>query len=103
MLFTIIFLPLILVCDCYSPKTHFNLFRNQLIVNTVTNDVIPPLKKEKPLKVLLLVEPTPFTYISGYANRFKEMLTYLKEAGDDVHILTPDETIDPPSSFWDTI
>ena len=99
MFLTIIFLLLIHVGDCYSPKTHFNLFRNQLRMNTVTNDIIPPLKKEKPLKILLLVEPTPFTYISGYANRFKEMLSYLKQAGDIVHILTPDETIDPPNNF----
>lgn len=37
-----------------------------------------------------MVEPTPFTYISGYANRFKEMLKYLHKAGDEVHVLTPD-------------
>jgi hypothetical protein len=35
----------------------------------------------KPLKILLLVEPTPFNYVSGYANRFKEMLTHLKDMG----------------------
>ncbi len=99
MLIIIIFLLLIHVGDCYFPKTHFNPFKNQLRMNTVTNDIIPPLKKEKPLKILLLVEPTPFTYISGYANRFKEMLSYLKQAGDIVHILTPDETIDPPNNF----
>ena len=43
-----------------------------------------------PLKVLLLVEPTPFTYISGYSNRFKEMLNYLNFAGDKVYIFTTD-------------
>ena len=32
---------------------------------------IPPLASTPPLRVLLIVEPTPFTYISGYANRFK--------------------------------
>jgi hypothetical protein len=37
------------------------------------------------MKIVLLVEPTPFNYVSGYANRFKEMLKYLKEAGDEVH------------------
>jgi hypothetical protein len=30
-----------------------------------------PLTQTPPLKVALLVEPTPFNYISGYANRFK--------------------------------
>lgn len=37
-----------------------------------------------------MVEPTPFTHVSGYANRFKEMLKFMKKAGDDVHILTVD-------------
>lgn len=52
--------------------------------------IIPPLSERPPFKVLLLVEPTPFTYISGYSNRFKEMLNYLHRAGDKVEILTPD-------------
>ena len=30
-------------------------------------------------QVSLLVEPTPFTHVSGYSNRFKEMLRFLKE------------------------
>lgn len=37
-----------------------------------------------------MVEPTPFTHVSGYANRFKEMLKFMRKAGDDVHILTVD-------------
>ena len=37
-----------------------------------------------------MVEPTPFTHVSGYANRFKEMLKFMKKAGDDVSILTVD-------------
>ena len=37
-----------------------------------------------------MVEPTPFTHVSGYANRFKEMLKFLKKAGDEVDILTVD-------------
>lgn len=44
----------------------------------------------RPRKVCLMVEPTPFTHVSGYANRFKEMLKFLKKAGDDVDILTVD-------------
>lgn len=37
-----------------------------------------------------MVEPTPFTHVSGYANRFKEMLKFLAKAGDKVDILTVD-------------
>lgn len=51
------------------------------------------------MKVLLLVEPTPFNYVSGYANRFKEMLGYMKEAGDEVQVITPDSDPHPPTEF----
>lgn len=34
----------------------------------------PNLKATPPMKVALLVEPTPFTHVSGYSNRFREML-----------------------------
>jgi hypothetical protein len=50
----------------------------------------PPLRRHPPRKICLMVEPTPFTHVSGYANRFKEMLKFLKKAGDDVDILTVD-------------
>jgi glycosyltransferase involved in cell wall biosynthesis len=61
--------------------------------------VVPPLATEPPLKVLLMVEPTPFNYVSGYANRFKEMLKFLKQAGDDVHVLTADKDPQPPTEY----
>ena len=52
-----------------------------------------------PLRILLLVEPTPFTYVSGYSNRFKEMLQHIKKAGNIVHILTPDDSANPPTHY----
>ena len=55
----------------------------------VTADA-PPLKRNPKRKICLMVEPTPFTHVSGYANRFKEMLKFLKKAGDEVDILTVD-------------
>lgn len=63
------------------------------------SDVLPPLDYEPPRKVLLCVEPTPFNYISGYANRFQEMLKFLKKGGDDVRIVTADSDSKPPTSF----
>ena len=50
----------------------------------------PPLRRNPPRKVCLMIEPTPFTHVSGYANRFKEMLKFLRKAGDDVDVLTVD-------------
>ena len=66
---------------------------------SLQHESIPPLRTEPPRKVLLCVEPTPFNYISGYANRFQEMLKYLKQAGDDVSIFTADSDPNPPKSF----
>jgi len=37
-----------------------------------------------------MVEPTPFTHVSGYSNRFKEMLKFMQKAGDNVEIMTVD-------------
>ena len=60
---------------------------------------IPPLDDRPPRKVALLVEPTPFTHVSGYSNRFKEMLKFLKKGGDDAEVITPDDSPDRPSHF----
>jgi len=62
-------------------------------------DEIPPLTQKPGRKVALLVEPTPFTHVSGYSNRFKEMLRYLKAGGDTMEVITPDDTADRPSDF----
>lgn len=79
---------------------------NALRPTSLASKAIPALTTEPPLKILLLVEPTPFNYISGYSNRFKEMLKYLKKANDDVVIISPDRTtynkppeITPPKEF----
>jgi sulfoquinovosyltransferase len=53
-------------------------------------DSAPPLKRNPPRRICLMVEPTPFTHVSGYANRFKEMLKFMSKAGDEVDILTVD-------------
>jgi sulfoquinovosyltransferase len=51
---------------------------------------VPPLSRHPPRKVCFMIEPTPFTHVSGYANRFQEMLKYLHKAKDNVDILTVD-------------
>lgn len=53
----------------------------------------------EPLKILLIVEPTPFGYTSGYSNRFKEMLDNIRGFGDEVYILTPDDSSNPPTEY----
>lgn len=65
-------------------------------------DSVPLLRRHPPRKVCLMVEPTPFTHVSGYANRFQEMLKFMDKAGDTVDILTVDAKTpakDLPSAF----
>jgi len=50
-------------------------------------------------KVALIIEPTPFTHVSGYSNRFKTLLQYLGEAGDQVLVITPDNDPAAPTQF----
>jgi len=52
------------------------------------NNDAPPLKRVKARKIAMMIEPTPFTHVSGYSNRFKELLRYLAKAGDNVEIVT---------------
>lgn len=58
--------------------------------NAVESNDAPELTVTPPRKICLMVEPTPFTHISGYSNRFNEMLRYLSKANDHVDILTVD-------------
>lgn len=72
--------------EALQPKTTIAPLQ-QALKNVVD---APPLQRHPSRKICLMVEPTPFTHVSGYANRFKEMLKFLKKAGDKVDILTVD-------------
>lgn len=41
-----------------------------------------------PKRICIFVEPSPFTYVSGYKNRFTSMIKYLVEAGCEVLVVT---------------
>jgi len=43
---------------------------------------------DEPLRVCLLVEPSPFSYVCGYTNRFQALLSYLHEQKDYAEIVT---------------
>jgi len=60
---------------------------------------IPDLRTREPWRIGLIVEPTPFTHVSGYSNRYQEMLRYMQKAEDQIEIVTPDDSQDPPESF----
>ena len=48
-------------------------------------------------RVAIFVEPSPFSHISGMKNRFESLIKGLREAGDDVMVVTPDPK--PPKEF----
>lgn len=57
------------------------------------------LRSSPPRKVAFVIEPTPFTHVSGYANRYQETLKYFDKAGDDVQVITPDDSKEAPANF----
>lgn len=67
--------------------------------STTSNDPTT-CRQQLQMKVCLMVEPSPFTYVSGYANRFQEMLRVLENHGDEVEIITTDVLADDPPSRW---
>lgn len=71
----------------FTPQT--KIAATQMNAKAISADG-PPLRRNPPRKVCLMVEPTPFTHVSGYANRFKEMLKFMQKAGDKVEIITVD-------------
>lgn len=50
-------------------------------------------------RVALLIEPSPFTHTSGYSNRFKKLIQYLQQAGDQVLVIVPDDSLHAPTQF----
>lgn len=52
-----------------------------------------------PRRIALMIEPTPFTHVSGYSNRFKNLLLQLQEAGDEVLVIVPDNDPEAPKEF----
>jgi hypothetical protein len=75
------FLPRVAV---RAPSAHASASRARGTRLSMSEEELPGLTDTPPLNVGLMVEPTPFTHVSGYSNRYKEMLTYLKKAGDKV-------------------
>jgi sulfoquinovosyltransferase len=53
-----------------------------------------------PFRICILVEPSPLTYVSGYANRFQALLRYLCEVQDAVEMVTTEVIVADPPSLW---
>lgn len=79
--FIILLLTIIRNTNAFSLNNNVRLLSNSEPISIIRQSLsktdvdvemaaeIPPLCTEPPLKILLLVEPTPFNYISGELNR----------------------------------
>eukprot|EP00276_Gloeochaete_wittrockiana_P006534 CAMPEP_0184646834 /NCGR_PEP_ID=MMETSP0308-20130426/3626_1 /TAXON_ID=38269 /ORGANISM="Gloeochaete witrockiana, Strain SAG 46.84" /LENGTH=425 /DNA_ID=CAMNT_0027077249 /DNA_START=578 /DNA_END=1855 /DNA_ORIENTATION=+ len=58
-----------------------------------------PLRFDPPvaprMRVALFVEPSPFTYVCGLTARFRNTIRQLREAGDEVLIISPEASSTP--------
>lgn len=45
-------------------------------------------KVSKSRRIALFIEPSPFSYVSGYKNRFQNFIKNLREMGDEVMVVT---------------
>ncbi|GMJ03205.1 sulfoquinovosyldiacylglycerol 2 [Hibiscus trionum] len=60
--------------------------------------LIDPENGSGPRRIALFVEPSPFSYVSGYKNRFQNFIRYLREMGDEVMVVTTHEGV--PQEFY---
>nr|GMD44981.1 sulfoquinovosyl transferase SQD2-like [Ipomoea batatas]GME08892.1 sulfoquinovosyl transferase SQD2-like [Ipomoea batatas] len=65
-------------------------------------DSPPPLLEADmssgPRRIALFIEPSPFSYVSGYKNRFQNFIKYLREMGDEVMVVTTQAGL--PEEFY---
>ncbi|KAG4205190.1 hypothetical protein ERO13_A04G088800v2 [Gossypium hirsutum] len=60
--------------------------------------LIDPENDSRHRRIALFVEPSPFSYVSGYKNRFQNFIRYLREMGDEVMVVTTHEGV--PQEFY---
>lgn len=57
------------------------------------------LRNAPPMRIAMFIEPTPFTHVSGYSTRFKNLIRQLKDAGDEILVIVPDNDPKAPTEF----
>jgi hypothetical protein len=73
----------------YKKASHLMRLRMMMSPSSLDHITIesPP---RSPLRLSVLVEPSPFTYVCGYSNRYQALFRYLQQQQDqqDVEIIT---------------
>lgn len=67
-------------------------------VKSVEQEAFAKEWAHEPRRVVLFVEPSPFSYISGYKNRYQNFIRYLRELGDEVLVVTTHHGV--PEEFY---
>ena len=64
--------------------------RNTVVTTSEPSTSNSPSSTAKHSRVAVFVEPSPFSHVSGMKNRFECLIKGLREAGDEVVVVTPD-------------
>ncbi|CAD7700871.1 unnamed protein product [Ostreobium quekettii] len=66
---------------------------------SVVNEELPaPMAAAAPKRVAVFVEPSPFTYVCGYKNRYCNMIRHLVEEGCEVLVVTTGKGVSAPGT-----
>jgi sulfoquinovosyltransferase len=65
-----------------------------------TTKVLTQQQQCSPLRICIIVEPSPLTYVSGYANRFQALLRHLRDVQDTVEMVTTEVVAKDPPATW---
>jgi sulfoquinovosyltransferase len=92
---------------CQTPKSSSIKHKKQQTAETRTQSMtlhkqLQPETLVTPLRICILVEPSPLTYVSGYANRYQALLHYLHEhqPQDTVELVTAEVVVPNPPTSW---
>jgi sulfoquinovosyltransferase len=72
-----------------------------LLIGTMDSFASKSITDHSPLRICVMVEPSPLTYVSGYANRYQALFHYLAEnTMDDVQVVTTETLVQDRPKEW---
>lgn len=75
------------------PRRHLMCTASAAAAGSAEGAEAPP---RRPRRVCIMVEPSPFTYVCGYMNRYRNTIRFLTEAGVEVLVVTPGPGVTVP-------
>eukprot|EP00889_Picochlorum_renovo_P001389 jgi/Picre1/28419/NNA_003823.t1 len=65
-------------------------------IETAAEGMYSDIAPNVPKRVCIMVEPSPFTYVCGYMNRYRNTIKYLTELGCEVMVVAPGKGVSVP-------